>query len=142
MKIRVTRIHPGAIIPSYGTEKSAAFDLTTAELAAIPGKSHGRIPIGLVFGLPPGHVLHIFARSSTFPRYGLMLANGVGVIDEDYSGPEDEISLLVYNAQDKEIAIPAGTRLAQAIVYPRPKIEFEEGPAQGPSRGGYGSTGI
>ncbi len=141
MKVRVTRVRPGAIIPAYATSGSAAFDLTAAEETTVPPRGQGKVPTGLVFRVPEGHVLHVFARSSTFGRLGLMLSNGVSVLDSDYCGPEDELFILLYNPGDAAVTVEAGTRIAQAIIYPYPRIEFEEGAADGPSRGGIGSTG-
>ncbi|MCI0479713.1 dUTP diphosphatase [Candidatus Uhrbacteria bacterium] len=141
MNIRVTRVRPDAVIPSYGTSGSAAFDLTAAEETVIPPQGQGMVPIGLVFAVPEGHVMHVFARSSTFGKLGLMLSNGVGVIDADYRGPDDEVRVLMFNPGPSPVTVPAGTRIAQAIVYPFPRIDFIEGPADSPSRGGIGSTG-
>lgn len=141
MKIRITKVRPTAVIPAYATEGSAAFDLTSAVDTTVPARGIGRIPTGLIFNIPDDHVFHIFARSSTFSKWGIVLSNGVGVIDSDYCGPNDEILLLVYNPGDADVTIPGGTRIAQGIVYPRPRIDFEEGPAEGPTRGGFGSTG-
>ncbi|MFH1078602.1 MAG: dUTP diphosphatase [Patescibacteria group bacterium] len=141
MNVRVTKTHPGAVIPAYATADSAAFDLTAAEETVIPPGGQGLVPIGLVFAVPEGHVMHIFARSSTFGKLGLMLSNGVGVIDADYRGPNDEIRVLMFNPGQAPVTVPAGTRVAQAIIYPFPHVEFEEGPAENTSRGGIGSTG-
>ena len=55
------------------------------------------VPTGLVIEVPDGHLLGIFARSSTPLKRGLMVANGVGVVDPDYSGPKDEIKIEVLN---------------------------------------------
>jgi dUTP pyrophosphatase len=86
-------------------------------------------------------VLHIYARSSLFEKHGLTLANGVGVIDPDYSGPEDEILLSVWNPGDEEVILTAGARIAQGIVLQRPRVTWVEGEAKGTDRGGFGSTG-
>lgn len=141
MNIGITKIHPQAVIPSYATPGSAAFDLTTVEDIAIEAKGKGAVSTGLVFHLPADHVLHIFARSSTFNKLGLILSNGVGVIDADYSGPQDELKILFYNPGDTNVTVVAGTRVAQGIIYPRPRIEFIEEETKTTSRGGFGSTG-
>lgn len=141
MRVRVTRVRPGAVIPVYATPGSAAFDLTAAEKTAVPSRGQGNVPTGLVFRVPEGHVLHVFARSSTFGKLGLMLSNGVGIVDSDYCGPADELFVLLFNPGDAPVTVEAGTRIAQAMIYPYPRVEFEEGPSDGPSRGGIGSTG-
>lgn len=142
MIIGITKIRDTAIVPSYASAGAAAFDLTAAEDATIPARGWGKVPTGLVFHLPENHVLHIFARSSTFPKLGLLLANGVGVIDADYCGPEDEVCILFYNPGEIPVTIAIGTRIAQGVIYPRPRIEFEEiALKESVSRGGIGSTG-
>ena len=141
MKICITKLRPTAVIPTYGTPSSAAFDLTAAETTIIPPHGQGLVPTGLIFRIPENHVMHVFARSTTFAKLGLMLANGVGVLDPDYCGPNDEVRIIMYNPSDAPVTVEVGVRVAQAIIYPRPQIEFEEGAAQGPSRGGFGSTG-
>lgn len=139
--VRVTRRDPRAILPEYKTAGAAAFDLAVLDDTIIPAKSASRLPTGLVFGLPEHHVLLIFARSSLFAKHHLTMANGVGVIDSDYCGPEDELLLSVWNPTDEDVRLEAGTRIAQGIILPRPAIHFEEGPALGIARGGFGSTG-
>lgn len=141
MNIRITKIHPNAIIPTHATPGSACFDLYTAEDATISPHGAAKLRTGLVIGLPQDHVMLMFARSSTYGKYGIILANGVGVLDADYCGPTDEWHISVRNMTDAPITITAGTRLVQAIVMPRPRVTFDEGPALGPSRGGFGSTG-
>lgn len=141
MNVRVTKIHANAKLPVYGTPGSAAFDLAACEEVTVPPRNQGLVPTGLVFCIPPDHVMLIFARSSLFGKLGLMLSNGVGVLDADYCGPEDECKILVYNPGNEPVTVGSGARIAQGMIVPRPSLTFEEGPAQGPSRGGLGSTG-
>ena len=97
---------------------------------------------GLVIGVPNGYFLGIFARSSTPLKKGLMVANGVGVVDADYCGPTDEVKIQVLNVTDQPVAIKRGDRLAQGIVLPAPRVEWEEiDRIVEPTRGGFGSTG-
>ena len=71
-----------------------------------------------------------------------MVANGVGVIDPDYSGPTDEIMIQVINVTDLDVQIRRGDRLAQGIVLPAPHVTWEEvAGIRGEARGGFGSTG-
>ena len=141
MTIRITKLHPNAIIPTYATPGSACFDLHILEDAVVPPRGAAFLRTGLVFGLPPGHVLFIFARSSLYKKYGLQLANQVGIVDSDYGGPEDECYIYVRNPGDMSVPLTAGLRLAQVMILPYPQITFKEGPADKPSRGGWGSTG-
>jgi dUTP pyrophosphatase len=95
-----------------------------------------------VIAVPEGYFLGIFARSSTPLKRGLMVANGVGVIDADYCGPGDEIKVQLLNFTDATVHVKRGDRLAQGIVLPSPSIEWNEVEDMGePTRGGFGSTG-
>ncbi len=104
-------------------------------------KSSAFLRTGLVFGIPTEHVMLILGRSSLFKKHGLWLANQVGVLDADFCGPKEECLIYVWNPGDNPVEVAAGTRLAQAIILPRPRVTFEEGPPLGETRGGWGSTG-
>ena len=100
------------------------------------------VPTGLVIGVPPGHFLGVFARSSTPLKRGLMVANGVGVVDSDYCGPNDEIKIQVVNFTDAPVSLKRGDRIAQGVILPFVRAEWEEvSEAPGQTRGGFGSTG-
>jgi dUTP diphosphatase len=97
---------------------------------------------GLIIEVPTGHFLGIFARSSTPLKRGLLVANGVGVVDPDYSGPEDEIMIQVLNFTGAEVQVKRGDRLAQGIVLQTPRVSWEEvGDIRPVTRGGFGVTG-
>ncbi len=141
MKIRITRIDPRASLPAYQTEGAAGFDLALIEETAIPAKTAVLARTGLGFGTPDGHALMIFPRSSLFKKYGLMLANSVGVLDQDYAGPQDELLLHLYNTSDAPVTLKAGDRVAQGVFMPITRAEWEEAEADSANRGGFGSTG-
>jgi dUTP pyrophosphatase len=142
VNVRIVRLDPAVPLPSYQTAGSAGFDLaSSADLTIGPGEI-ALVPTGLVFAVPPGHLLGIFARSSTPLKRGLTVANGVGVLDSDYSGPTDELKIQLMNVTDAPVAIARGDRLAQGVILPFVRAEFEEAAAaSGPDRGGFGSTG-
>lgn len=97
---------------------------------------------GLVIEVPAGHFLGIFARSSTPLKRGLMIPNGVGVVDSDYSGPNDEIKVQVLNFTQAPVQVTRGDRLAQGIVLPAPRVTWEEvEDLRAVTRGGFGATG-
>lgn len=141
MHLRVTRLHPSVPLPSYATPGSAAFDLAAAEDVEIGPREIKLVGTGLVVAVPEGYFLGIFARSSTPFKRGLMVANGVGVLDSDYCGPTDELKIQLLNYTDAPVHIKAGDRLAQGIVLQSPRVQFEEGETTAPARGGFGSTG-
>lgn len=99
------------------------------------------VPTGLVIAVPQGHFLGIFARSSTPLKRGLMVANGVGIVDADYCGPTDEIKIEVYNFTAAPVRVTRGDRLAQGVILPFVRAEWDERdkPTE-VSRGGFGST--
>lgn len=126
----------------YGTSEAAGFDLAASADVVVPPRSIVLVPTGLVIGVPAGHFLAIFARSSTPLKRGLMVANGVGVVDPDYCGPTDEVRLQLLNITDETVHVSRGDRLAQGIILPAPRVTWQEVPAiRDGSRGGFGSTG-
>ena len=97
---------------------------------------------GLVIQVPTGHFLGIFARSSTPLKRGLLVANGVGIIDPDYSGPNDEVMVQVLNFTSEAVQVTRGDRLAQAIVLAAPRVSWQEvTEIREVTRGGFGTTG-
>jgi len=142
MRLSVTRLNPSVPLPAYGSGGAAGFDLAAAEDADIPAGQIRLIGTGLVIKVPDGHFLAIFARSSTPIRRGLIVANGVGVIDPDYCGATDEVKVQVMNVTGQTVSIKRGDRIAQGIVLAAPRVEWDERTAiTAPSRGGFGSTG-
>ena len=100
------------------------------------------VPTGLVIEVPEGMFLGIFARSSTPMRRGLMVANGVGVVDPDYCGPEDEVKVAVMNFTAAPVTVRKGDRIAQGIFLAAPRVSWEEREElRDTSRGGFGATG-
>jgi dUTP pyrophosphatase len=141
MHIEITRIHPDAVLPRYQTGESAGFDLCSmTDVTVQPGKV-ALVPTGLVIHVPQRMFLGIFARSSTPLKRGLMIANGVGVIDPDYCGPTDEVKIAVMNFTGEAILVKAGERLAQGIFLQAPRVEWQEAEPRSQSRGGFGATG-
>jgi dUTP pyrophosphatase len=141
MRVKVTRLDSSVPLPVYSTPGSAAFDLAAADSVEVPPGQIRLVGTGLVLGVPAGHFLAVLARSSTPLTRGLVVANAVGVVDSDYCGPEDEVKIQVMNVTSAPVAIARGDRIAQALVLPAPRVEFEEVETTAPSRGGFGSTG-
>ena len=143
MTLRITRLTESAKVPAYETSGAAGFDLSASvEITIAPG-AVALVPTGLVIEVPRGHFLGIFARSSTPLKRGLMVANGVGVVDSDYCGPKDEIKVQVLNFTAAPVTVNAGDRIAQGVLLPFVRAEWQEteDAATAVSRGGFGSTG-
>ena len=142
MQLKIKRLDPSVSLPEPATGGAAGFDLAAAADVEIPARGIRLIGTGLVIAVPDGHFLGIFARSSTPLKRGLMVANGVGIIDSDYCGPADEIKIQVLNITDAPVKVARGDRLAQGIVLPCPRVEWQEVEEMTvPTRGGFGSTG-
>jgi dUTP pyrophosphatase len=143
ISVRIRRLHPSVPLPEYQTPGAAGFDLAASEDILVPPSSIALVPTGLVIQVPEGHFLGIFARSSTPLKRGLMVANGVGVIDRDYSGPADEIKVQVLNFTTQPVHVKKGDRLAQGLFLPVTHAVWEEvqGDLRESSRGGFGATG-
>jgi dUTP pyrophosphatase len=140
--VRIHRLRPGVELPQYATQGSAAFDLAASDPITIAPGEVTLVPTGLVIEVPAGLFLAVFARSSTPLKRGLMVANGVGVVDSDYCGPSDEIKVPVINVSKAAVTLAAGDRIAQGILLPAPRVEWEEvAEVSSASRGGFGSTG-
>ena len=142
MLLRIKRLDPAIALPAPASAGAAGFDLASAVDVEIPPRQIRLVGTGLVIAVPEGHFLGIFARSSTPLKRGLVVANGVGVVDADYCGPADEVKVQLLNVTDQPVSVRRGDRLAQGIVLPAPRIEWKEvAEMPAPTRGGFGSTG-
>ena len=141
MQIRIKRIDKSIPLPEYKTAGSAGFDLSSRERVEIPARGLVFLPLNIILELPPGKMLLVAARSS-LPKKGLLLANGVGIGDSDFSGPDDEYRALVHNFTDTPVSVEKGERIAQGIIVDIENAEFTEvDEVAKVSRGGFGSTG-
>lgn len=142
MLINIKRIDTSLPMPEYQTDGSGAFDLYSRLDMTIEPHSIARIPANLIIETPPGYVLVVTLRSSSPKRKKFNHPGGIGVVDSDYRGPEDELMIQVYNFSDQEVKVEKGERIAQGLFIEVPKIEFtENGLSSEQSRGGFGSTG-
>lgn len=158
MKLRIKKLHPNAVLPTYATEGAACFDLVAATVAGaqhIPSViSHDRPVVcdtGLAFEVPPGYAMLVYSRSGHGFKHDIRLANCVGVIDSDYRGTVQV--KLTCDARDYDdhgndnplYTVKPGDRIAQAMVIPVPDVTFELVAEQlsmtERGAGGFGSTG-
>lgn len=141
MKVKIKRVDKSLPLPKYETEGSVGFDLLCRETAEIAPKEIVLIPANIIVETPPGYMLMLSMRSSTPRKFGIMMAQGVGIIDTDYCGEEDEIKIQAYNFTDETVIIERGSRIAQAIFVRIATVEWHEvEQMQASSRGGFGST--
>lgn len=142
MRIKIKRIDKSLPLPEYKTKGSVGFDLTAREEVMVKPFEATQIPLNIVVKIPKGYGLFLFSRSSTPARKGLMVANGVGVIDQDYHGEEDELRLAAINFTKKKVVVEKGERICQGIFVKLMVPKFSEVKKMAAkSRGGFGSTG-
>jgi dUTP pyrophosphatase len=142
MRLKIKRLDSTVALPAYGTIESAGFDLAAAHDVTVAPQQIVLVRTGLVIEVPTGHFLAILARSSTPLKRGLMVANGVGVIDPDYSGPADEVMIQVLNVTEAPVEVRRGDRIAQGIVLQSPRVTWQEvTEIREVTRGGFGATG-
>lgn len=148
VKIGVRRLlhAEGLPLPRYETADAAGMDL----LAALPESTIftleiGKrllIPTGLCFEIPSGFEGQVRPRSGLALKHGITVLNSPGTIDADYRG---EVAVLLINHGDAPFQVTRGMRIAQLVVAPVTRGEFEERVTLSDTSrgaGGYGSTGV
>lgn len=148
MKVKVKKLEPNAMLPVYATDGAGCFDIRTnvdsPEYLSRENDYH-KFPTGLAFEIPAGYCMLIFSRSGHGFNSDTRLSNCVGVIDSDYRG-----ELFVKLTRDRSydygdnLLIEYGDRIAQGMIIPVPKVEFEvveELADTVRGTGGLGSTG-
>ena len=141
--VRVKKLDPNAILPTYGSECAAGADLYACNTKEITIKSGETVLVhtGIALEIPEGFAGLIYARSGIATKRGLAPANKVGVIDADYRG---EIKVALHNHTSSDATVEAGERIAQLAIVPFLKAEFEvvdELSDTVRGAGGFGSTG-
>ena len=149
MEVRIKKLHPNAVIPTYAKDGDAGMDLTAVT------KSYDRdgnivYGTGLAFEIPKGYVGLVFPRSS-ISNLDITMSNCVGVIDSGYRG---EVTTkfkpaMLFNREQRPIILnnrtyEVGERVAQIIIIPYPQITFIEADELSETErgsGGYGSSG-
>lgn len=141
MKAKIKRIDKSLPLPAYKTTGAAALDCHVRETVIAAPQQIAYVPLNVCIKPPKGHYVMLVARSSLHKR-GLILANGIGIGDEDFCGNQDEYKAAVYNFTNAPVTIEKGDRIAQMIVRPYEKVEWEEvEDMANESRGGFGTTG-
>ena len=142
MRVAIRRVDPSLPLPEYQSAGAVAFDLYARTDTTVGPGAIARIPSNLIVAVPEGHALVVALRSGTPGRLGLLMPNAIGIIDQDFRGPADEIEIQVYNFTREAVTVERGARFAQALLVPVARCEWmEHDPAVHASRGGFGSTG-
>ena len=140
MQVKIKKLNPNAVIPTYAKSGDAGMDLVATKIIS---NTTFDVTYGtdLAMEIPKGFVGLIFPRSS-IRKYELILSNSVGVIDSGYRG-ELQATFKKENGLDS-LAYKVGDRIAQIMIIPHPEIEFEEVDELSDTErgdGGFGSTG-
>ena len=143
IKVLVKKLNPKAKLPKYKTEGSSGMDLMALIENPIKIKSQNSalIPTGLSIAIPEDMEVQIRPRSGLAAKSNISVLNTPGTIDSDYRG---EIKVILFNHGKEEFTVNNNDRIAQMILMPVLKAEFEEVenlPKTVRGSGGFGSTG-
>jgi dUTP pyrophosphatase len=144
MKIKIQRIDKSLPLPEYKTKGACCFDLVARTDMAIEPHGIVLIPTNIIIDVPDGYMFIVIPRSSTPKKKGLLIPHGIGVIDQDYNGPTDEVLFQAYNFTQQVVSVTKGERIAQGCIVPVVRVVFDEvlhSRISQKSRGGVGSTG-
>jgi dUTP pyrophosphatase len=119
-----------------------AIDVRTAKDIHLLCMQYTKIPLGFSCKIPDGYTALLLPRSSTFEKYGIIMTNSVGIIDNSFAGPND-IWCMPVIALRTDVNIPKNTRIGQFIIIPKmPQVQFGTVDSLGyKNRSGFGSTG-
>jgi dUTP pyrophosphatase len=141
MKVKIKKLVPEAVIPSYANSGDAGLDLVATWITVEDHNKYGYFEYGtgICVEIPEGYVGLIFPRSS-ISKTGMLLTNSVGVIDSGYRGEIKFRFKYISGTNSYNV----GDKVGQMIIIPYPKIEFEEADELTETQrgdGGFGSTG-
>ncbi len=141
MKVNITRVDSSLPLPEYHTSGAVAFDLYSRVDTTLEPNTPTLLPTNFIIQVPEGYALVLAARSG-LSKHGLRMSNGIGLVDQDFHGPKDELQLMIYNFTNEPVQITKGQRLGQGMLVPIMKAEWVETlPQREESRGGFGTTG-
>lgn len=165
MKVKIKKTHKDSKIPEYKNgnwmdayvadvaivANNQDFKMSNLEWTSeicedaktiyIPTNAVVVVNLGFAISLPEGKEMHMLPRSGTFRKYGLLLTNSEGIIDNNYNGNTDVVMAMFYSTRQTRISI--GERLVQLKIEDvMGQYEFEEVDDLGnEARGGFGGTG-
>ena len=141
MQLKVKRLNPAAILPSYARAGDAGLDLFAVKALSIAPGASALVPTGIAIELPPGTEGQVRPRSGLALKHAITVLNTPGTVDEGYRG---EVGVILINHGQTMFAVEAGMKIAQLVVTPRIQVEVAEVAALQDSErgaGGFGSTG-
>lgn len=146
--VKIKKLHPDAVIPTYAKHGDAGMDLTAVS-KEYDGYGNVVYGTGIAMEIPNGYVGLLFPRSSNSKK-DLILTNSVGVLDSGYRGEimfkfKFSFSEIERSGQYSPMQYNIGDRIGQLIIIPYPQVQFKEVEELSESErgaGGYGSTGL
>ena len=144
VKVLVKKLDPKVQLPSYKTKGSSGMDLTAfiKDPIKISPNASALIPTGISVAIPDNLEIQIRPRSGLAAKLNIGVLNTPGTIDSDYRG---EIKIILFNHGNKEFVVKKNDRIAQMVLLPILKVDFEEVdnlPDTVRGTGGFGSTGV
>ena len=142
-KVLIKKLDPAVNLPLYKSGGASGMDLMAflKKSIDVKPKTSSMIPTGLSVAFPKDYEIQIRPRSGLAAKNNISVLNTPGTIDSDYRG---EIKIIIYNHGNDEFRVNNGDRIAQMILAPVLKIEFEETdnlPETIRGKSGFGSTG-
>jgi len=143
VKVLIKKLNPNVELPVYKTNGASGMDLMAfiEEPIKIAPNSSYLVPTGLSVAFSEDYEVQIRPRSGLAAKNGITILNTPGTIDSDYRG---EIKIILFNHGKDNFLINNKDRVAQMILTPVVKMEFEETaslPDTLRGKGGFGSTG-
>lgn len=139
--VRFKKLDERAQVPTYGSLSAAGADLYALDGVELQAGETALIHTGIAMEIPEGYAGLIYARSGLATKRGLAPANKVGVVDADYRG---EIMVSLHNHSSQAQRVDAGERVAQLVITPFLRVEFDRVADLSDTdrgAGGFGSTG-
>lgn len=143
IEVRIRRLPGGEDLPlpAYQSADAAAMDLLAAAPAELAPGAIALVPCGFAIAVPPGYEAQVRPRSGLAAKHGVTVANAPGTIDADYRG---EVKVILVNHGREPYKVERGTRIAQMLIAPVPRVVWKEVPELPPTErgaGGFGHTG-
>ncbi len=143
VKVLIKKLSPNVKLPSYKTAGASGMDIIAyiENTITIKPKTSCLIPTGLSIAFSEKYEVQIRPRSGLAAKNNISVLNTPGTIDSDYRG---ELKVIIYNHGDNDFVINNNDRIAQMILAPVIKMEFQEVdelPDTVRGEGGFGSTG-
>ena len=141
LRLRVKRLHPDAVLPTYAHDGDAGMDLTAVESVELAPGERAAVATGWAVAIPDGWVGLVHPRSGLALKQGLTVANAPGTIDAGYRG---ELKAILVNLGSAPVAVASGDRVAQLLLQEVGRaavVEVDDLDDTARGEGGFGSTG-